>query len=210
MPTDHHNPPSPADPVSQPVSAILGRIPSGVYVLTVRSGDEETGMLASWVMQAGFDPPMVSVAVRKGRYVADWLRAGEPFVLNVVCEGQARTLRHFSRGFAPGEPAFDGLEITRTPGGLAVLGGSLGHLECGRGLYRLGRSPRFSGPCHRRQPGQRRPPDGPRAEERAAVLMCQWSVVSCQLVPLYRDKGQGTKDKGQRPSQRLPPHRGGG
>src|SRR5881396_183780 len=95
-------------------SAILGRIPSGVYVLTVRSGEQETGMLASWVMQAGFEPPTVSVAVKKGRYVADWLHAGRPFVLNVVPHGQAKTLQHFGRGFAPGEPAFEGIEFTRT------------------------------------------------------------------------------------------------
>ncbi len=130
MAAKHHNTPPPAEPVSQAVSSILGRIASGIYVLTVRRGEQETGMLASWVMQAGFDPPMVSVAVRKGRYVAEWLRAGEPFVLNIVPDGQAKTLRHFSRGFAPGEPAFAGLEITRTPGGLPVLGAALGHLEC--------------------------------------------------------------------------------
>lgn len=120
----------PANPLIESVAQVLGRIPSGIYILTARSGIEETGMLASWVMQAGFEPPMVSVAVKKGRYVADWLRAGRPFVLNVVPEGQAKTLQHFGRGFAPGEPAFEGLDISRTPQGLAVLAGCLGHLEC--------------------------------------------------------------------------------
>ncbi len=130
MTTDHHKRPPPADAVTESVSSILGRIPSGIYVLTARSGEQETGMLASWVMQAGFEPPMVSVAVRKERYVADWLRAGLPFVLNVVPEGQRKTLRHFSRGFAPGEPAFEGIDVARTPQGLVVLGGAVGHLEC--------------------------------------------------------------------------------
>jgi flavin reductase (DIM6/NTAB) family NADH-FMN oxidoreductase RutF len=126
----HRNSPPPTEPVVDSVASVLGRIPSGVYVLTVRSGDQETGMLASWVMQAGFEPPMISVAVRKGRYVADWLRAGLPFVLNLVPEGQAKTLQHFGRGFAPGEPAFEGIAVVRTPRGLAVLEEALGHLEC--------------------------------------------------------------------------------
>ena len=73
---------------------------------------------------------MVSVAVRHGRYVADWLRAGRPFVLNVVPEGQAATLKHFGRGFSPEEDAFAGLEIDRSSGGLPVLRGTVGHLEC--------------------------------------------------------------------------------
>ena len=52
-------------------------------------------MLASWVMQAGFEPPMVSVAVKQGRYVCDWLTEGQPFVLNLVGEGQKKLLKHF-------------------------------------------------------------------------------------------------------------------
>src|SRR5690606_34940172 len=60
------------------VDGVLGRVTSGIYILSVGSGDRATGMLTSWVMQAGFDPPMVSVAVKTGRYVCDWLTNGEP------------------------------------------------------------------------------------------------------------------------------------
>jgi flavin reductase (DIM6/NTAB) family NADH-FMN oxidoreductase RutF len=128
--TSHHNERRPSQPAIDSLAAVLGRIPSGVYILTARSGHQETGMLASWVMQAGFEPPMVSVAVRQGRYVADWLRAGEPFALNVLPEGQSAALKHFGRGFAPDEPAFEGIAIQRTPSGLAVLPGAIGHLVC--------------------------------------------------------------------------------
>ena len=64
--------------------AVLGRVPSGIFILTVGSGTRATGMLSSWVMQAGFEPPMVSVAVKFGRYVCDWITDGQPFVLNLV------------------------------------------------------------------------------------------------------------------------------
>ena len=50
-----------------PWAAALGRIPSGLFVLTARNGERETGMLASWVQQCSFTPPCVSVALRKGR-----------------------------------------------------------------------------------------------------------------------------------------------
>lgn len=109
---------------------VLGRIPSGLFVLTARSGSEETGMLASWVMQAGFEPPMVSLVLRKDRYVTDWLTAGLPFVLNLLGKEQKGLIGHFGRGFAPGEPAFEGLPLERTEQDLAVLVGALGHLEC--------------------------------------------------------------------------------
>jgi flavin reductase (DIM6/NTAB) family NADH-FMN oxidoreductase RutF len=108
----------------------LGRVTSGVYILTIGQGDRATGMLASWVMQAGFEPPMVTVAVRKGRYVAEWLAEGEPFVLNVVGEGQKHLLRHFGKGFEPGEPAFEGVEAPTASNGAPQLAEALGYLEC--------------------------------------------------------------------------------
>ncbi len=110
--------------------AALGKVSSGIYVLTVGSGDRATGMLASWVMQAGFEPPSVSVAVKSGRYVCDWLTNGEPFVLNIVAEKQFDFLKHFGKGFEPGEAAFEGLAIRHCPRGVPILEDCLGHLEC--------------------------------------------------------------------------------
>jgi flavin reductase (DIM6/NTAB) family NADH-FMN oxidoreductase RutF len=113
-----------------PVDPILGRIPSGVYILTARHGDQETGMLASWVVQAGFDPPAVTLAIKQGRYLNDWLDAGAPVVLNVLGQSQTSMLGHFGKGFEPGESAFDSLDIERTDQGVAVLPGVVGFLEC--------------------------------------------------------------------------------
>jgi flavin reductase (DIM6/NTAB) family NADH-FMN oxidoreductase RutF len=114
------------------VHDLLGRVPSGVFILTVGTGERATGMLASWIQQAGFEPPAVTVAVKRDRYVCDWLTEGRPFVINVLGEGQKDYLVHFGRGFKPGEPAFQGLEITYCPRGVPILGATLGHLECER------------------------------------------------------------------------------
>jgi flavin reductase (DIM6/NTAB) family NADH-FMN oxidoreductase RutF len=109
---------------------VLGRVPSGVYIHTIGTGARATGMLASWVMQAGFEPPMVTVAVKQGRYVAEWLAAGTPFALSVVAEDDKQLLGHFGRGFEPGEPAFEGVAVSRTNRGTPVLDAAVGHLEC--------------------------------------------------------------------------------
>ncbi len=108
----------------------LGQIPSGIFILTAGTGSRATGMLTSWVMQAGFEPPTVSVAVKLGRNVCDWLTEGQPFVLNLVREGQKELLRHFYKSFEPGENPFEGLEIAHCPRGVPILKDSLGHLEC--------------------------------------------------------------------------------
>lgn len=115
---------------TKPYDAALGRVPSGIYILTIGTGSRATGMLASWVMQAGFEPPMVSVAVKLGRYVCDWLSEGQPFVLNLVGDDQKEFLKHFGKGFEPGAPAFEGLAISHCARGVPILKEAIGHLEC--------------------------------------------------------------------------------
>lgn len=109
---------------------VLGRVPSGIFILTVGSGDRATGMLASWVMQAGFDPPMVSVAVRQGRYVEEWITGGAPFNLNLVADKQFDMLKHFGKGFEPGTPAFEGVNVRHCTRAVPILTDCPGHIEC--------------------------------------------------------------------------------
>jgi flavin reductase (DIM6/NTAB) family NADH-FMN oxidoreductase RutF len=110
-------------------AAALGRIPSGLFVVTVAHASDETGMLASWVQQCSFDPPTVSVAVKNGRYVLDWLTDGTEFAVNVLPEGEKKLVAHFGKGFEPGEPAFTGIEADRS-GGVIVLPAALAHVKC--------------------------------------------------------------------------------
>src|SRR5262245_3763085 len=107
----------------------LGRVPSGLFVLTARRGHTTTGMLVSWVQQCSFDPPQISLALKPHRSVADWLKDGVPFVLNILGEGQKRLISHFAKGFDPGEPAFTGFHVEPNSEGVPVLTAALGHLE---------------------------------------------------------------------------------
>jgi len=118
------------DPTTQAIGAVLGRVPSGVFILTASDGQgKETGMLASWVQQAGFEPPCVTVAVNQERYLHDWLQQQPHVVLNLVGEGQFEWLKHFGKGFEPDEAAFEDLDIERTSQGTAILSGALGYLS---------------------------------------------------------------------------------
>ncbi len=112
------------------LEAALGRVPSGLFVVTARQGDRETGMLASWVQQCSFDPPLVSLAVQPARYLATLLPDGAAFVVNILAHGQKELFKHFGKGFGPDEPAFAGLDLDRTPEGVPVLRAALAHLDC--------------------------------------------------------------------------------
>jgi flavin reductase (DIM6/NTAB) family NADH-FMN oxidoreductase RutF len=112
------------------MAAALGRVPSGLFVLTVRHGDAETGMLASWVQQCSFDPPLVTVAVRRERELLAWLTDGAAFTLNVLDESQTDMVAHFGKGFRLDQEAFTGLELLPGGGAAPVLAEALAYLEC--------------------------------------------------------------------------------
>jgi len=82
------------------------------------------------VMQAGFEPPMITVALHKDRLLARWLAEGTAFTVNLLAQEQRSLLAHFARGFEEGEPAFEGLEVERASSGAPVLSGTVGYLEC--------------------------------------------------------------------------------
>ena len=117
---------------SQELAAALGRVPSGLFVLTAKHGRRETGMLASWVQQCSFDPPQVSAAVRKGRPVLPWLTEDHvPLVVNVLPEGVSKKyVAHFGKGFELDDAAFDGLPVDRAQAAAPVLTEAVAYLEC--------------------------------------------------------------------------------
>jgi flavin reductase (DIM6/NTAB) family NADH-FMN oxidoreductase RutF len=112
------------------LAAALGRIPSGLFILTARNGVHSTGMLASWVQQCSFQPPLVTVAVNKSRAVLDWLEVGSTFTLNILGEGSRQLISHFGKGFDLTQPAFDGLSIRQDESFAPVLLDAHAYLNC--------------------------------------------------------------------------------
>ncbi len=114
----------------RPIALALGKVPSGIFILTVSRGEAETGMLASWVQQCAFEPPQVTVAVKQGRHLGDLLAAGAGLTINILDDTQTDMVIHFGRGFEPGAAAFEGLEVQRRPGLPPILSESLAYLDC--------------------------------------------------------------------------------
>ncbi len=114
----------------QKIGPILGQVPSGVFILVAGNGcGRKTGLLASWIQQASFEPPQVTVAVNKSRYLADWLAVDSPVTMNQVAKGDGTLFKHFGKGFEPDENAFDGVEITSGENGLPILTSAMASME---------------------------------------------------------------------------------
>lgn len=111
------------------IAAAVGKIPSGLSILTAADGERSTAMLASWIQQASFEPLMVTVCVKKDRPIESLIDASSRFVLNIVGSEAKSLLKHFGRGFAPDEDAFKGLSTTRSQYGV-LLNDAIAHIEC--------------------------------------------------------------------------------
>src|SRR5207248_2071384 len=90
-----------SDELKQSIGKALGRIPSGVFVLTAQHAGAKAAMLASWVQQAAFDPPALSVALAKGRPIADFIRGSRKFALSIVPQDDSSLMRRYARALAP-------------------------------------------------------------------------------------------------------------
>ena len=109
----------------------LGRLVGSLCAVTMRQGEVGGGMLASWVSQATFSPPGLTVAVAKDRAIESLLNLGSEFVLNILQEGRATSLmKHFLKPFGPGEDRLAGLELEETEAGNPSLKEALAYLEC--------------------------------------------------------------------------------
>jgi flavin reductase (DIM6/NTAB) family NADH-FMN oxidoreductase RutF len=109
----------------------LGRISSGLYIITAKKGELTSAMLASWVNQASFQPLGFTVAVAKDRAIESLMQVGDQFVLNILEEGKHLPLmKHFLKRFAPGADRFAGIRTRPATNGCPLLADALAYLEC--------------------------------------------------------------------------------
>jgi flavorubredoxin/flavin reductase (DIM6/NTAB) family NADH-FMN oxidoreductase RutF len=109
----------------------LGRIVGSVCIVTTKKDDLKGAMVASWVSQATFNPPGLTVAVAKERAIESLLPIGSNFVLNVLEEGKhLELMKYFLKPFSPGEDRFVNLEWEEAENGSPLLKDALAYLEC--------------------------------------------------------------------------------
>ncbi|HEY9775287.1 MAG TPA: flavin reductase family protein [Planktothrix sp.] len=107
----------------------LGRVASGVYVVTLTEKSERDGMLATFIGQVAFEPPMVSIAVKRERPILPKLPAGAKFAVNVLGKKNTEIFKHFAKPFAEGVDRFAGLRVEDKPTG-PVLSECVSYIGC--------------------------------------------------------------------------------
>jgi flavorubredoxin/flavin reductase (DIM6/NTAB) family NADH-FMN oxidoreductase RutF len=113
-------------------AAAVGRIVGSLCAVTAKKGDAQSAMLASWVSQASFNPPALTVAVAKERAVESFLLKGATFNLNVLQQGNEKdTIKALLKPFAPGENRFGDMAVDISDtNGCAIVTQALSYMEC--------------------------------------------------------------------------------
>jgi flavorubredoxin/flavin reductase (DIM6/NTAB) family NADH-FMN oxidoreductase RutF len=107
----------------------VGRVTGSLCVLTATVGNTPIGLLTSWVSQASFSPPGVTVAIQQAGIGEPLIQPGSQFVLNILKEGK-NLRRYFLKPQAPGEDRFAEVTTEKSDHGGIVLTDTLAYLEC--------------------------------------------------------------------------------
>lgn len=110
------------------MKSALGKIPSGLFAAGATLGGRRIGMLCSFVEQAGFDPPMLTVSLGRERPLLNVLERGGAFSLNILGKEDKDLLAAFASGRE--EDPFAAFPLLDNDHGLPQLAGALAWLAC--------------------------------------------------------------------------------
>jgi flavin reductase (DIM6/NTAB) family NADH-FMN oxidoreductase RutF len=106
----------------------MGKLTYGIYVLTTFFEDEINGMIASWVSQVSYDPPLVMAAIHPHRYSHRLIEQSGAFALHIVAQNQREFLARF-KGDDP-RRKFDGIRWEKGKTGSPIIKECIAFAEC--------------------------------------------------------------------------------
>ena len=114
--------------MDQKLISAFGKMTYGIYVLTAAYQKEINGMIASWVSQVSYDPPLIMVAVHPSRYTHLLIRQSKSFALHVLSKDQKDFLKRF-KGHDPKEK-FASLQWHPGKTGAPLIEDCVARMEC--------------------------------------------------------------------------------
>ena len=113
-----------------PIAEALGRVPTGLYIVSTVHNGAPLGFVGSFVMQMGFAPPTVCVAVGHDREALTAIREAGSFSVTILDGESSGMMGAFFKAPPAGKTPFDDLETVETPSGAPVLAGALAWVDC--------------------------------------------------------------------------------
>ena len=118
-------------PDPQTFRAVMGRFATGVTVVTAFDGSRPQGITVNSLSSVSLEPPLVMIALDRGRFITPTVHAAGLFAVNILAEDQQALSDCFAG--APVEPGrADFCAAAWRPGatGLPLLDGAVAAIEC--------------------------------------------------------------------------------
>lgn len=108
-----------------PFIQALGRVPSGLFIITTAADGKRAGYLASFVQQASLSPVIFSIACHPDRYPYQLMQKSGKFAVNVLLENDKQLMKTFAKGHGENEDPFASLPLQEIDG-IPLLKDALG------------------------------------------------------------------------------------
>jgi flavin reductase (DIM6/NTAB) family NADH-FMN oxidoreductase RutF len=117
---------------------VLWAMPSGLYLIGSRDGDEINLMTANLVVQVCLEPKLVAVALEHESVTLRLVRAGRAFTVSLLERAERDVVRRFVKPVVDVERSPDGAVLSMSghavtevgPGRLPVLASAAGFVAC--------------------------------------------------------------------------------
>ena len=117
---------------------VLWAMPTGLYLIGSRAGDEVNLMTANLVVQVATEPKLVAVALEREAVTLRLVLEGGAFSISLLPRTERTAVRHFAKPAVDVERSDAGVVATMSghavnevgPGGLPVLAGAIGYVCC--------------------------------------------------------------------------------
>lgn len=109
----------------------LWALPTGLYLLGSRSGDERNLMTINWVTQVCMEPKLVGVGVEREAVTHRLVADGGAFTVSLLSRDDRAVVRKFVRpATVDGDGTLNGFAVEEGPTGTPVLAQAAAWLDC--------------------------------------------------------------------------------
>lgn len=109
---------------------VLGKIPYGLFVIAAASGEHVVAILANWVTQVSFEPPLVATAIEQDSDMRRSLDATGSFSINFLPSGAKERAKDFLKKSKGRGAAINDKDFAFSPHGVPIVKDASDVLEC--------------------------------------------------------------------------------
>jgi flavin reductase (DIM6/NTAB) family NADH-FMN oxidoreductase RutF len=109
---------------------VLGKIPYGLFVIGAASGEQVVAILANWVTQVSFEPPLVAIAIEQDSDMRRSLDATGSFSINLLPSGAKERAKDFLKKSKRTGATITDKGFALSPHGVPILKDAIDVLVC--------------------------------------------------------------------------------